>query len=83
MVQQVHTPLLLEQSSRSAGVLALQEPLQQTVRLVHVAFEALLDVLEMQRDHAGVLGVLPEEAADVARFLEDTARDIMRIGGAK
>ncbi len=50
------------------------------MRLVHVAFEALLDVLEMQRDHAGALGVPPKEAAGVGRFLEDTARDIMRIG---
>ena len=58
----------------------LQEPLQQTVRQVHCAFEALLDILEAQRDHAALLGLPAADAAATSAFLEATARDIVSIG---
>ena len=59
-----------------------QEPLQQTVRQVHCAFEALLDILEAQRDHAAVLGLPQAEAAAISAYLEAAALDIMGIGGS-
>jgi hypothetical protein len=59
----------------------VQEPLQQTVRQVHCAFEALLDILEAQRDHAAVLGLPQAEAAAICAYLEAAALDIMGIGG--
>lgn len=59
----------------------LQEPLQQTVKQVHCAFEALLDILEAQRDHATLLGLPEQEAAAISAFLEATAQDIVSIGG--
>ena len=58
----------------------VQEPLQQTAKQIHVAFDALLDIEEVQQYHAAALGLPPEAAVATQEFLEDTARDIMGAG---
>lgn len=58
----------------------LQEPLQQTVKQIHVAFDALLDILEVQQDEAAALGLSAQAVIATQIFLEETAREIMSTG---
>ena len=58
----------------------LQEPLQQTVRQIHSAFDALLDIEEVQQEQAATLGLSAQAVAATQAFLEDTAREIMNAG---
>jgi hypothetical protein len=57
-----------------------QEPLQQTAKQIHVAFDALLDIEESQQHHAAALGLPADAAARTESFLEGTAREIMSAG---
>ena len=57
----------------------LQEPLQQTVKQIHVAFDALLDIQEVQLDHAAALGLSTHDLGSTQAFMEETALEIMAM----
>lgn len=57
-----------------------QEPLQQTVKHIHAAFDALLDILEVQQEQAAALGLSAQAGVATQAFLEETACEIMNAG---
>ena len=57
-----------------------QEPLQQTVKHIHAAFDALLDILEVQQEESAALGLSAQAGAATQAFLEETACEIMNAG---
>ncbi|BDA45482.1 probable thyroid adenoma-associated protein homolog [Coccomyxa sp. Obi] len=58
-----------------------EEPLQQTVKHIHAAFDALLDIQEVQQEEAAALGLSVQAGAATQAFLEETACEIMNAGG--
>ena len=71
------------QANRSMTVWhALQEPVNQTVKQIHTAFDAVLDILSLQEERAASLGLPPQDAADFKAFLERTAIDLMSLSAS-
>jgi hypothetical protein len=57
----------------------MQEPVNQTVKQVHIAFDAVLDILSLQEERAASLGLPPEHAGSFEAFLGSTAMDLMSL----
>ena len=53
--------------------------MNQTVKQIHTAFDAVLDILSLQEERAASLGLPPQDAADFKAFLERTAIDLMSL----
>ena len=54
----------------------LQEPVNQTLKQVHIAFDTLLDILSIQDEKAAALRLPSEQGADFNVLLERTAADL-------
>lgn len=57
----------------------MQEPVNQTVKQIHIAFDAVLDILSLQSERAASLGLPAQDAGDFEDFLERTAIDLMAL----
>ncbi len=57
----------------------MQEPVNQTVKQVHIAFDAVLDILSLQEERATSRGLLPELAGIFEAFLSSTAMELMSL----
>ena len=57
----------------------MQEPVNQTVKQIHIAFDAVLDILSLQEERAASLGLPPEHAGSFHAFLGSTAVDLMSL----
>ena len=54
----------------------MQEPVNQTLKQVHIAFDTLLDILSIQDERSAALRLSPEQDADFSALLERTAADL-------
>ena len=57
----------------------MQEPVNQTVKQIHIAFDAVLDILSLQSERAASLGLPAQDVEDFEEFLERTAIDLMAL----
>lgn len=53
--------------------------MNHTVKQIHIAFDAVLDILSLQDERAACLGLPPQEAEDFKALLESTAIDLMSL----
>ena len=54
----------------------LQEPVNQTLKQVHIAFDTLLDILSIQEENSAALRLSSVPGADFSALLERTAADL-------
>ena len=53
--------------------------MNQTVKQIHTAFDAVLDILSLQEERAASLGLPAQDADNFKTFLERTAVDLMSL----
>ena len=57
--------------------------MNQTVKQIHTAFDAVLDILSLQEERAASLGLPPQDANNFKAFLERTAIDLMSLSALR
>ena len=54
----------------------------QTVKQIHTAFDAVLDILSLQEERAASLGLPPQDAGSFKAYLERAAIDLMSLSAS-